>query len=268
MTELDAPSPCPEAAVLAAFVEARLDDETRAMVARHVADCSECAVVVGETSQLLAANEADPGTDASAISARRFPILTAAAVAAVFVPALLWVLTHDSLGNVRKIAAASATRTMEGRLTGFEHRRFSAPRGNESPSPEATLEAERLARGNDLHARGVAELVAGNAAGAVVSLRAAAVASPRNAKVWSDLAAAQIALSARTDERVYLQHALSSAERSVSLSPSLVAAHFNRAVAAEHLGRRQEAVHSYRRALELEPSSSPWAAEIRARLDF
>lgn len=253
---------CPEAATLGAFVEATLDDETRLRVQRHVADCSECAIVVAQTSRFLEHDERD--AEPSSATDWRW-LAAAAAVAALILPTLLWRPARDPLRRVKAIAANTKVRTMEGRLEGFVHRPFSATRSERAQVEDVAIEAQRLADGNDFHARGVAALVAGNPAEAVEALRRAVAMSPERADAWSDLAVAEIALASSKGNSRLFDAAIRSAERAIALAPRDASAHFNRGVAAERLGRMGDARVSYRKALDLEPSSA-WTDETRERL--
>jgi len=115
-------------------------------------------------------------------------------------------------------------------------------------------------RGNDAkthHARGVARLLANDAKTGVIELSEAANAEPTNASYWNDLAAAQIV--ARDPKA-----ALSSADRSLSLDPTLKDALFNRGLALDALGQRADARRAYDRYLAADPAS-PWALEVQKK---
>jgi tetratricopeptide (TPR) repeat protein len=248
--------------MMAAFVEGVLDDDACVAVEKHVANCSECTFVVAQTNRFVAPEREE--VDASPEMDWRW-LIAAAALAALVWPALLWKEWRDPLRRVKAVAADASVRTVEGRLDGFAHRPFSGPRSTRVPDATARLEAERLAEHEDFHARGVAMLVAGRVAEAVDALRTAAAKKPDDTERWSDLSAAEIALAASTHDPNALRAAMRSAERAITESPDNAAAHFNRAVAAESLGRTADAGDSYRRALALDARSA-WAEEARSRL--
>lgn len=265
--------PCPDAAVLAAFAEGALPPEQRAEVECHVADCPECPAIVGEVTRFLADEEPQPQAGSDPVRPRHRWWFVAAAVAALCIPAVaLWRTEsfRDPLSGIRRIAARSPERTFEGRLHGFPHARFRSPRGSEHGSVPTALaaEAKRLAERTPdaaiLHARGIAALLSHDPAEAVSLLSAATRVHPRDAAIWSDLAAAELARASRGD-RSALVLALQAALRASALDPAAPDAHYNRALALEHLGRDGEAVAAYRQALTHETSDA-WRTEMRERL--
>jgi tetratricopeptide (TPR) repeat protein len=272
MSDLPAPPPgCPEPAVLAAFVEGTLDRQSRRDVEQHVADCPECPGVIAETVRFLKTDgeEAEGESDPPA-RAHSWRFAVAAAFAMLCVTGLVWQDTwkRDPLRRVKEIAAEAEVRTVEGRLDGFEHVRFSAPRSLRRVVPGLALsaEAERLT-GSDaqmLHARGVALLLTGDVRSALPLLEAATRRKPEDAALQSDLAAGYLVAGSGGD-RARLRRALAAADVAIALSPSFASAHFNRAVALERLGRREEALAAYGRAARLE-SSSAWREETVARM--
>lgn len=258
---------CPPPAVLAAFVEGTLDAETRSAVAAHVADCSECVLVVGATAQFLAPDQEEESEgDAEPIADSRQWQIAAAAAGAILVAAVAWygMARRDPLQRLRTLAAASSVRRVEGRLAGFPYRRFAVMRSEPAEINLAyEAEVERLSRRgrNDaaaLHALGVAVLLNADARDAVRLLRRATTLDPSDAAAWTDLAAAEIASSSYAD-------ALAAARRAASLAPDASGAHFNAALALDALGRRSEAVRAYRAALAVEDDAG-WRREIAQRL--
>jgi tetratricopeptide (TPR) repeat protein len=258
MSEMPAPPRgCPDPSVLAAFVEGTLDAQTRRDVERHVADCPECPGVIAETARFLEAGVDEAEGEPDPPPGRQWWWLTAAAFAALCtLGAWQFVVNRDPLRHVKQIASECAVRPVEGQLVGFGYAPLSLPRAGRKPAVDLALraEAERL---TSFHARGVALLLLGNVNAAVPSLERATRLTPDDAEVWSDLAAARIA--AREFSR-----ALTAADRAVALAPSLAAAHFNRALALEYLGRRDEAIRAYQRAMNLDPR---WREEIASRIE-
>jgi tetratricopeptide (TPR) repeat protein len=184
-------------------------------------------------------------------------LATAAAFALCTIGIWHFVVNRDPLHRVKQIASECATRPVEGQLAGFDYAPFSSPRSDRKPVDDLALraEAERL---SSFHARGVALLLLGDVQAALPLLESSTRLAPDDADLWNDLAAAYIA-----GRKFSL--ALPAADRALELAPSLAAAYFNRAVALEHLGRRDEASRAYRRAFELD-GRSQWRDEIASRI--
>ena len=270
---------CPEPATLAAFVEGKLDTAGSSRVARHLVDCPECVSVAGEVSRFLR-EEADEQADGEADLPHRrvhpFAASVAAALAVVCCAAAIWwfVTSQDPLRRLRQAAATSPTRSIEPRLANFPYARFSSPRAGaaheKDPEDPLTAAAEEIA---DLpardarawHARGVAALLLHDDANAVRCLETASRLTPAEAAYWNDLAAAEIARDGGRGDVRALHAAIAAADRAVAADPALASAPFNRALASERLGLRQQAVEAYARALQADPRSR-WAAETRTRL--
>lgn len=262
---------CPPDEVLSAFADGALAPEERQRVTRHLAQCSECGEVAAAAVEFLS----EPKADSAEVARRRWRLLVAASIAVAFATALVWrmLVPEDPLASLRRAATAAPTRPVEGWLVGFDHAPFEQPRSART----AALPIEILAATRELqqtradsprllHARGIAALFTGEAARATTMLGQAAAASPGTVAYWSDLAAAEIAFGTASQSLDPFRHAVTAADRALALSPTLAAAHFNRATALEHLGRREAAVRSYRAALStsLPP---PWRTEVLERLD-
>lgn len=265
---------CPDASTLAAFAEGTLDAVQRETVARHVADCLECPVIVGTVVRFLdeeSADEDDAESDDEPprVMLRSTRWIVAAAVVAC-IAMFWWIAARDSLARVNTLIAAQQVRPVEGMVHGFEHTAYAGARSaaKSARDPKVRAEAERLSRRSPtpevLHARGVLALMNAEWRDAVRFLQDAAQRSPENPMIWNDLAAAEIALAAAGD-REALSRSLASSERAIALSPSLAAPRFNRAIALEQLDRHQQALVEYRRALAATPPPL-WRDEIAARI--
>lgn len=260
---------CPDAGILAAFVEGALSPAHRVEVERHVANCPECPVVVGEVTRFLGGT---PQTEVKAPSARRRRWYIAAAIAALVFPAgVLWRMTSDAdpTARLRRIAA-SQERHYEGRLHDFPHTQFRSLRSNEPRSSPTALraEAERLAEYGDdadvLRARGIAALLGHDPEDAARLLTTAARLSPADAAIWNDLAVAELARASLGNPAAPAA-ARFAAHRATTLAPTSAETHYNLALALDYLGREDDALASYRQALALEPSES-WQTEIREHI--
>lgn len=263
----DATGPCPAPMLLAAFMERGLDVRTREEIVRHAAVCAECVTVIAESSRYL------ENTLPFRRNQKRWWLAAAAVLTITVLPYFIWRTQRggDPMEDVRRIAGSNSTRPVEGRLTGFPHRAYvsrrSASLEHSSDISLRAVEARLRNRTNaeSLHALGALALLRGDESRAVTLLLATAGAARTDPSYWSDLSAAQTALGAATGRVEAFQAALSSADRALALEPDLAPAHFNRAIAAEHLGRTAQAEADYRRALVLDPSS-PWSEEIRERI--
>jgi tetratricopeptide (TPR) repeat protein len=257
--------------VLAAYAEGTLDAQEKQDLERHIANCAECPAVVAETVRFLGSRENDIRTDST------WPFWSLAAAATLALISVTGILrflsTRDQLHRLRTIAAASPTRPIEGKLDRFPHAHYSRPRSKASwtGSPELRAEAERIAErgGHDaecLHARGIAALTLGDTRAAAALIAAATRSKPEEARYWSDLAATRIASATGPAHDRILEEALAAADRATALSPSSAAAHFNRGVALEHLGRNAAAVSAYREALAREQAPE-WRQEMQGHID-
>jgi tetratricopeptide (TPR) repeat protein len=252
----------PEAEALAAFVEGHLSDAEMTAMQAHLVDCQECREVAGAAAAFATAE----GT-----RARRPPVwwwAAAAAVATAVVGLYWYAQTRDPLARLSSASAALSARPVVPRLSGqpWAPSRLVVRGGPAADSADLRLRATAAeiitenARRNDagaLHARGVAQLLSGNAAQAVADLEAAVAGKPED-RYWSDLAAARLVANDPNG-------ALAAADEAIRDNPRLAAAHFNRALALEALGRHDEAPTSYQAAAEIEPGS-PWASEAQARI--
>lgn len=263
---------CPADAVLSAFADGTLGPHEQQRVLRHFTHCSECADAVAVALQFLSELPAESGE----VSSRpKSWLLIAASVAAACAAVVTWQILapEDQLAPLRRAASTSATRPIEGWVTGFDHKPFLQPRSGQKQTIPIDVQAaaEELRRTGEesaraLHSHGIAALFTGDPRQATSLLARAAAASPENATYWSDLAAAEIALGTATQSPGPFREAVTAGDRAVALSPSLGAAHVNRAAALDHLGDREAATRAYRAALS---TSLPpdWRAEILTHID-
>lgn len=272
----DVPAPpreCPDPSILAAFVEGTLDPCARHEVEQHVADCSECAVVIAETVDFLQQETDETEDEPEPQSRHPWRWFAAAAALAALCVGGIWrvAANRDPLKRVQQIVARDGARPIEGQLAGFDYAPFAQLRSDRKATNRLALKAEieRMAESgradpSALHARGVATLWAGDVAAAMALLETASRRAPLDATILNDLAAAYVA-AGTVGSRTQFTKAVDAAARANALAPSLGASHFNRAVALERLGRRDDAVHAYQRALELE-SRVRWRNEVTSRI--
>ncbi|HEY2092457.1 MAG TPA: CHAT domain-containing protein [Thermoanaerobaculia bacterium] len=294
----------PSDETLAAFIDGRLDEETRKRVVAHVADCEECYGTVMASGALQHADEKPlivsrlRSWKALSISSRS--IAAAAVIAMVIFRAPLRDryrdYTYERRTGIRGIVDAAnltASRDIAGRLSGpFEYKPLVILRGPGDDSDKWSLKGAagalrsdvgRDASADKLHGLGVAHLLVGEYDAAVDALEDAlaketgeansprAIAECRDARLLTDLSAAYAARSADThsshDAPGSSQDALAAddaAERAWALEQSPQAA-WNRAIAAESMHARPLAIQAWRDYLALD-SSSRWSAEARDHL--
>ncbi|HYC88332.1 MAG TPA: zf-HC2 domain-containing protein [Thermoanaerobaculia bacterium] len=250
---------------LAAFVDGTLPPPERQEVIKHMADCAECRDTVLLTTEIAEA-EAPAKVAASTVvpwrPKRWLPLAAAAAIVVVVVG-----ITQRQGDPMRPIAHAlqeMSERPMKARVSVDAPYRHSKPvlRGDEKSDDYRALSALAEAQDNaaksgtveNLHALGVAQLIAGNRAEAVETLESVKVmVSNPSAELLSDLAAAYLAYGDN-------QKALEYANRAWNLEPAPAAA-WNRALALEYLNDTA-AKPAWEAYLKLDPDSA-WAKEVR-----
>lgn len=279
----------PSTETLAAFIDGRLDAETRRKVIEHMAGCEECWTIYMAASE----RPAETSEEAKVVKMplRFWSAAGVAAAAAIVAGLVLTPMLHrDPLGDLR--AAAPAHRTFKGRLTGFSyHPTIPAMRGNgeqkDALNPEFAKVWEPMANlldrtakkptANDLHALGAAYLLTDDFHGAVENLTKAAqletgetdlkkaIAKSADAALLTDLAAALNEAGSRGD-KVQQELALRAAERAWKLHPSPESG-WNRALATESLKGCDAALPAWRDYLHLEHDSTWRESAIADRFD-
>jgi len=190
-------------------------------------------------------------------------------IAAVTILLVGWKVSRP-IPRLARAAHKLDHRVVDGRLSGFEYAILITARGSESASPAllrlrgiAGEVIETSAHSTDagvVHARGVAQLVAGDAAGAVRTLDELARYVKSNATYWNDLAVAELQLARQDDDDATLAAALAAADRALEIMPATEEARFNRALALKRLGLSQASSRAYENYLEID-STSEWARE-------
>ena len=287
----------PSNETLAAFIDGRLDAETRKRVIAHMASCSECRSTFVSTNEMRGLSAAQP---------RRYRLRWTAALAAALLLALIFAGRHflprrDTAarrlppGVDALIAAANQlpSRPSAARITGFPYRAVErtqrgAPVMDDSTNwrslvPAASIQerAQSHPAPENLHAYGISLLLFGNADAAIKQLESAitketrrddvkdAVDASRNAPLLSDLSAAYFAAAQRTEQRreELLLSALDAAQNAWDVDPRLPEVAWNRAVCLEALSSsRDKAIQAWDDYLRLDAASG-WAKEARQRRD-
>ncbi len=269
-------SRCPDDETMAAWVEGRLSKAESDVVIEHASVCEECMPMIDAANETCHA-EAGWVRKTSEADWQRW-LLAAAAVLAVALTSVIVLRArrHDPTQELVAVAPHSA-RAVEARLTGgFPWAPYRgamrADRGAVDTeqlkvagvAANAIERAEHDTSPEALRAAGVALVLIDRPEEAMARLSEEAKRSPSEARVWSDLAAAQYvaALAGRTS---LYPEALASANRALQIDPRMGEALFNRALVLEHLGIRGEARVAWQRYLDID-RSSPWANEAREHL--
>jgi hypothetical protein len=268
----------PSDETLAAFIDGRVDADTRGRVVEHLAGCSECySVFIGATEMPVGA-----AMDTSNVRPFRRTRYAIASIAVAAAAAIGFFLTpagqrlYQPAGLAALADASPSARTFSGRLSGFPYRQ-PAPiaRGAESdPSRNpanyklmdvaARVQANAIKSptGENLHALGVSHLLLGNTNEAVQSLadalqKSGGLDASTDVALLNDYSTALSSRAAQTRNADDTALAARAAERAWSLRRSPETA-WNRAVALDNKSAWSE-------YLTLD-SSSDWAREARERL--
>ncbi|HWW60318.1 MAG TPA: CHAT domain-containing protein, partial [Thermoanaerobaculia bacterium] len=249
---------------LAMFADGRLRREEIAPLLAHLDTCADCRRAVESANEVLE-GEREPRA--------RWPWMAVAAailVAIVAVPMVL--MTRAKTPAARLIALAPKNeRIVEPRLSGgFAYAPYEGPMRASDPATDTQRlklagAAGEIIEAGDAHAAGLALVLIERPEEAMQRLRAAAEKTPNDAKVWSDLAAAQYAAAVRLVRPSLFPEALASVDRALRIDANLAEAMFNRALILEKLGLPFEARKVWEQYLRIDPASK-WADEARAHL--
>jgi tetratricopeptide (TPR) repeat protein len=290
----------PPAEDLGCFIEGTLDDQARAAVVEHLADCDDCRITVVDAVEFAEPAAFDEKVAVKQSSAGGRWWMAAAAAIAIAIGAMWFVDSrHDPRAKMIEASTHLNARLIAARLSGFG---YLAPksrlRGASGSTDPAALEVELAADdvlnrgGNDArmqNAKGVAQLLYYEAQlaerdadttdegraerqklvdqrnAAIPMLASAAKGAPDKAAYLSDLAVALIAKG----DRQSLQKAVDVCNHALSIDSNSADALFNRAKARELMAQTQaeqtEAINAYKSYLKVDPSS-PWAKEARERV--
>ncbi len=259
---------CIDAETLAAFAEGRLARAAMPEVLAHLEHCVGC---------MRALEDANAAVEPRAQS-RVGWLAVAAAVVLAIVGAGVW--RNASRPATARLVALSAgdARSLEPRLSGgFAWAPYHGPdRAREDRGDTRRMQligeaGDLVARADEKptsetqHAAGVALALIESPLDAVERLRAAAALESGDARVWSDLAAAQYAAAMRLDRPSLYPESLASADRALRIDGRLAEALFNRALILERLELARQAREAWQRYLDVDPSSQ-WAEEARGRM--
>jgi CHAT domain-containing protein/tetratricopeptide (TPR) repeat protein len=274
-------STCPDAEVLAAYVDQGLSAGERAQLERHLADCDSCRLIVArvvDTKHAVGATTVTGGGGRLLRLTRPQVAWGAGSLAAVAAVVMLMINVGHRSKLADLAAAVGEERTVEARLTGgFRYGPVRAPvrsGGSSAASDDWTVyaaasrirgDAQNDPSAPNLHALGLAHLVLGEYDDAVRAIEDAVSEDPGPARYHSDLAAAYLARAKHLDRPDDLPRALGAAERALKTDDTLHEARFNRALALEALFLEDQARKAWEDYIARDPSSG-WANEARERL--
>jgi hypothetical protein len=282
----------PSDETLAAFIDGRLDAETRAKVIAHMTTCSECySVFLSATEMPSRAAARDVWRPHRAWTAVATATVAAGVACVFLVTPVRDRILHRENGMAALANAAPAQRTIAGRISGFPYQP-PAPvmRGSkfdplQNPANASLLTAAAGVQRSvavrrtaaNLHASGVANLLLGKDDIAIDTLHeallaetgqrtvSAAIAESDDVALLNDLSAAlsnRVMATRRTIPDAV--EAVRCAERAWRIGRTPEAA-WNRAIAIEALNGRPLAMTAWHDYLAID-ATSPWAAEARKRL--
>lgn len=282
----------PSDETLAAFIDGRLDAETRANVIAHMTTCSECySVFLSATEMPSRAAARDAWRPRRAWIAVATTTAAAGIACAFLITPVRDRILHREDGMALLAKAAPAQRTIAGRISGFPYQppapvmrgsRFDPLQNPANASlltaaagVQRSVAARRTAA--NLHASGVANLLLGKDDAAIDTLHeallreteeqtvTAAIDESDDVSLLNDLSAA---LSNRAINKRHpipdAAEAVRCADRAWHIGRTPEAA-WNRAIATEALNGRARAAFAWHDYLAID-ETSPWAAEARKRL--
>ena len=291
---------CPDLETLAAFIDGRLDEQTRQEIIVHAVDCPECEDKIVATNEYLSTLEPanlaevvrgeeviEPEYDSSVKTAPdgevvrgRFgtrvlaPLLAAAAVVAVVfgVPSIREkVLPKSPMEELVAAANGRPERPTEARLSGdFDYKPPQRVNrgGEEKETTEYDMQILALKRAERAEKNRSAENLhqLGVADLFVPELRRDAVPALEGAAKASPNSPDVLTdLTAAYLAQGNYPAAYSTAEKAWSMQQSPITA-WNRALALERLERQTDAIAAWKKYLELD-SNSEWSAEAKRKLD-
>ena len=269
----------PSDETLAAFIDGRVDADTRGRVLEHLTTCAECYSVFIGTTEMPAAAAADL-SNVRPFRRARYAIATAAIAAAAAIgffvtPAGQRLYRPDGLAALA--SAAPSTRTFSGRISGFPYREPAAVSRGAATDPShdpanynlldvaARVQEHALKSPSieNLHALGVSQLLLGDSSSAVQTLgealrKSGGLEASADVALISDYSAALSTRAAQMRSSDSAALAARAAERAWSLRHTPETA-WNRAVALDIPA-------AWRDYLALDETSD-WAREAQTHLE-
>jgi CHAT domain-containing protein len=278
---------------IAAYVRGNLAEDRRTGIEAHLAGCADCRGRGSEFEMFLADCEHPEALPRNEVNQEfdrlqrridpgkvvRMPQRWLAIAAAVIVAVGAAATTYRWLMSSTPQLLAQAYRehrTSEFRLAGADYAELRQERAGGSAfslpasllKAQARIQEELKSRGADpdlLRMKGEAQIIGGDAAGAVETLRKAHELRSDDAAILADLGAAYGLLGDVEHDFDKYKEAVDSLDESQRLDPENVEVMFNRAVVLEKLLLYPEAVVAWKEYLKAD-SSSDWTGEARRRL--
>jgi tetratricopeptide (TPR) repeat protein len=269
-------SACVDEAVLAAYIDGQLPANARAEVEAHLAECDDCYAWSAEVIRTEEETRAHtrPFLTARVAAVGAFVAL-AASLTLVVLKQPAFIFNRGSSLDAIVRSLGNERRTLARPTGGFSYGLYIVGRRTPTTTPTRAESigllaeavklkdtADRTKAPADLHAAGVALLIAGQTAESVAALETAEKLSPGNASYLSDIGAARLTLFYETQQRSDADAALAATERALAADPTLQEAAFNKALALAALGRSSEARTAWDAYLALD-SGSAWSDEAR-----
>jgi hypothetical protein len=279
----------PSDETLAAFIDGRLDEETRKRCVAHVADCEDCygtLEAAGAWQREIETPQASSVTVIRGRNSSRVGLAAAAAIAAVLLyqPLSVRYERHRDVAALRDAANEMPYRVTDARLSIDLSFKEKAPtmRSAAEESENLTLAAAASQVDEDVrtsklgqHELGVALLLTGHREDAAKRLGDAVIAETKAADLataiarctdvdlLNDLSAAHGAVTDFSPNEASIRISLLAAKRAWDLDHSPITA-WNRAVAIERVDR-EEAAAAWLDYVAIDPSS-PWSAAANDHL--
>jgi tetratricopeptide (TPR) repeat protein len=283
MMTRSAGSPCISSPLIASYVDGSLRPEERGAVEAHLSSCDDCLELVlevtrGEEEQ--EEKEAKRSGTVSPFGHRRakwteWTIPLAASLVLAVGSALVY-LNSRPTAVATLTSVVGAQRPIEPRLTGgFEFGPLRTSLRGLPTLPDDRLIAQAAALDRRaaetgapeaLHPSAMAQLLLGNAQGAIATLTKLTRSAPDVASYHADLGAAHATLFLSEGTETEATAATQALDRATTLDGTLAEPWFNRALVLEKLGRRGDALQAWTRYLELEREPA-WRAEGERRRD-
>lgn len=280
---------CLDDVALARYADGGGTPEQRLQVQAHLAACDDCYALFADVLHLqddrevaavpvnLVVDEAGSTGDrrTAASGTGRSRMFAAAGVLLAAAAALVVVLRPGDAPLDPLVAAVGAERMIAARPTGgFRYGALRSTLRSEGSNDRLAVKAVEADLGEQarsgklpqVHAWGVAQLLAGETASSVRTLERVAEQSPDVAAYHADLGAARLTLYLNEGRDADALAALGSLDRALTLDPSLEEARFNRALLLGALGRRDEARTAWDDYLAVDGRSA-WADEARRQRD-
>jgi tetratricopeptide (TPR) repeat protein len=266
---------CPSLETIGAFVDDRLKDRERDVIAEHVATCETCYFVFTEAARTRVT--AKPQGEVVPFTPRRTSwkvAMSGLAAAAVILIAVNVFRPFGASGDERAlselVAAVGTTRTFEPRVTGgFAYAPVRGPvRGANDVylSPDTRIAIAEIEKEFAAHPiAATAAIIGGDSNRAIGILEAASQTSPNDAKILSDLSAAYLIVGGRSGSAADVARGLATANRALEIDRLMPEALFNRALALQMSGMTEDARAAWQAYLTIDDRSG-WADEARARL--